>query len=60
VQTDLGGATADFTVGQSANAVLDIAFRAGKEESGKFFNIRVPGWEKAEELNQYDGAQPSW
>lgn len=60
MQTDLGGATADLTINQSATAVLDIVFRAGKEDNGKFFNIRVPGWEKAQGLNQYDGAQPPW
>ncbi|CAG8928618.1 unnamed protein product [Penicillium salamii] len=60
VQTDLGGASADLTIDQSANAVLDVVFRADKQANGKFFNIRVDGWEKAEGLNQYDGAEPSW
>lgn len=29
-------------------------------EYGKFFNVRVPGWERAEGLNQYDGAEAPW
>lgn len=60
VKTDLGGSRADLTVDVSANATLDIVFRVGKEDNGKFFNILVPGWEQAEGINYYDGAQPPW
>ncbi|KAL0263381.1 hypothetical protein SLS55_002361 [Diplodia seriata] len=60
VQTDLGGSTADLTIEQGSKAVTDIVFRVGKEETGKFFNIHVPGWEHAEGINQYDGANPPW
>ncbi|KAJ5751962.1 hypothetical protein N7520_008879 [Penicillium odoratum] len=60
VKTDMGSAYADLTVDQSANATLDIVLRAGKAENGKFFNVLVPGWENAEGINQYDGAQPPW
>ncbi|RJE20294.1 short chain oxidoreductase CsgA [Aspergillus sclerotialis] len=60
VRTNLGGKTADLSVEQSSQAVLDIIFRATTAENGKFFNVRVPGWEKAEGLNQYDGAEVPW
>lgn len=60
VQTDLGGPTADLTIEQGSKAVSDIVFRVGKEDTGKFFNIHVAGWEHAEGINQYDGACPPW
>ncbi|BDD63493.1 hypothetical protein MAP00_008376 [Monascus purpureus] len=60
VKTNLGGDAADLTVDQSSKAVLDIISHATTAENGKFFNILVPGWEKAEGLNQYDGQQPPW
>ena len=60
VQTDLGGPTADLTVDQGAKAVSDVVFRVTEKENGKFFNIHVPGWEKAEGLNQYAGEEPPW
>ncbi|KAJ5115026.1 hypothetical protein NUU61_000785 [Penicillium alfredii] len=60
VKTDLGGDSADLTVKQSATGVLDIIIPATTTENGKFYNVRVPGWEKAEGLNQYDGAQAPW
>lgn len=56
----MGGAGAHLTVDASANAILDIVFRSGKADNGKFFNVFVPGWEKAEAVNQYDGAQLPW
>ena len=60
VQTDMGGEGAHLTVNASANAILDIVFRSGKTDNGKFFNVFVPGWEKNEEVNRYDGAELSW
>ncbi|KAK1143606.1 hypothetical protein N8T08_006216 [Aspergillus melleus] len=60
VKTDLGGSGADLTTDQSANGILEILFRVTKEDNGKFFNIRVDGWEKAEGLNRYDGAEAPW
>ncbi|PKY00423.1 NAD(P)-binding protein [Aspergillus campestris IBT 28561] len=60
VKTDLGGEGADLTAEQSANAVLDIIFHKSAADTGKFFNIRVAGWEDAEGLNRYDGAQVPW
>ncbi|PWY93008.1 NAD(P)-binding protein [Aspergillus sclerotioniger CBS 115572] len=60
VKTGLGGDRADLTTEQSVQGILDIILPATKEDNGKFFNIRVPGWEKAEGLNQYDGAEVPW
>ncbi|EKG14038.1 Short-chain dehydrogenase/reductase SDR [Macrophomina phaseolina MS6] len=60
VQTDLGGSSADLTVEQGSKAVTDIVFRVSKSDTGKFFNVHVPGWEHAEGINQYDGACPPW
>ncbi|GLA23734.1 hypothetical protein AnigIFM63326_009710 [Aspergillus niger] len=60
VKTDLGGDGADITAEQSVQGLLDIIVPATHADNGKFFNIRVPGWEKAEGLNQYDGAEVPW
>ncbi|RDH30296.1 hypothetical protein BDQ94DRAFT_148811 [Aspergillus welwitschiae] len=60
VKTDLGGDRADITAEQSVQGLLDIILPATQADNGKFFNIRVPGWEKAEGLNQYDGAEVPW
>ncbi|PYH70970.1 SDR family oxidoreductase [Aspergillus vadensis CBS 113365] len=60
VKTDLGGERADITADQSVQGLLDIIVPATQEDNGKFFNIRVPGWEQAEGLNQYDGAVVPW
>ncbi|OJD29425.1 short chain oxidoreductase [Diplodia corticola] len=60
IQTDLGGTGADLTIEQGSNATADIIFRVKKEDNGKFLNVHVPGWEKAEGINQYDGGCPPW
>lgn len=60
VKTDLGGDQADLTTDQSATGVLEVISKVTNAETGKFFNVRVPGWEKAEGLNQYDGAEAPW
>ncbi|RAK89142.1 short-chain dehydrogenase-like protein [Aspergillus costaricaensis CBS 115574] len=60
VKTDLGGERADITAEQSVQGLLDIIVPATQENNGKFFNIRVPGWEQAEGLNQYDGEVVPW
>lgn len=60
IQTDLGGPTADLTVEQGAKATADVVFRVTEKDTGKFFNIHVPGWEEAEGLNQYAGENPPW
>ena len=56
----MGGEGAHLTVDASANAILDIVFRSGKKDNGKFFNVFAPGWEKNEPVNRYDGAELPW
>jgi len=51
---------ADLEVSVGAKAVFDILERDGSEINGKFLNIHVPGWEHAEGLHQYDGAEIPW
>lgn len=60
IKTDLGSQDADLTVDESAKAVLEIVHGVSKADNGKFFNVKVPGWEKAEGLNQYAGGSPAW
>jgi len=60
LQTDLGGSNADLPAGTGAKAVLKTLHDSGKKDNGKFLNIHVPGWEKNEGLNQYDGLNPPW
>ncbi|KAJ6445897.1 emp24/gp25L/p24 family protein [Purpureocillium lavendulum] len=60
VKTDMGGSRADIDVETSVNATLDIVSRAKTADTGKFFNIHVPGYEDAPGINQYDGGQPPW
>lgn len=60
MQTDLGGPSAERTVAEGGKAVLDLIKAKGQEANGKFFNIRVPGWEQSPVLNQYDGAELPW
>ncbi|KAL9590734.1 MAG: hypothetical protein Q9203_000456 [Teloschistes exilis] len=54
------GIEADLPVAAGATAVLEAVHQYGKEENGKFYNIRVAGWEEKEGLNQYDGLNPPW
>ncbi|KAK7702727.1 putative secondary metabolism biosynthetic enzyme [Botryosphaeria dothidea] len=54
LKTDLGSQAADLEPEQGANATLDIVSRATSADTGKFFNINVPGWDK------YDGSCPPW
>ncbi|RHZ57449.1 hypothetical protein CDV55_104632 [Aspergillus turcosus] len=60
LQTDLGGPRADLPPATGAEAVLDIVQKATTSQNGKFLNIRVPGWEENEGLNQYDGKEVPW
>ncbi|KFA81115.1 hypothetical protein S40288_01007 [Stachybotrys chartarum IBT 40288] len=43
VNTDMGGESADNTIETSINAVLRILYTKRREDTGKFFNIHVPG-----------------
>lgn len=54
------GVEADLPVSAGATAILEAVHKYGKEENGKYFNIRVPGWEHNEGLNRYDGLNPPW
>lgn len=56
----MGGENADLDVETRVNAMLNILDRITLKDSGKFFNIHVPGWEHAEGLNQYDGKELPW
>lgn len=60
MKTDLGGDSADLTPEQSATGLLERVDQATTADTGKFFNVRVPGWENAEGLNRYDGAEVPW
>lgn len=40
--------------------MLDIVFHKTAADTGKSFNVRVAGWEEAEGLNRYDGAEVAW
>lgn len=61
MKTELGGGEmADLTAEEGAKASLEIILRAGQDLNGKFPNILVKGWEKAEGRNQYDGSITPW
>lgn len=54
------GQEADLPVETGARAVLDVIHKHEKEDNGKFYNVRVPGWEEKEGPNQYDGQIVPW
>ncbi|KAI7778854.1 hypothetical protein LA080_001545 [Diaporthe eres] len=59
VKTDLGGkGYADLTPDESINGILEAADRIDAKDTGKFFTIRVPGWENHQK--QYDGSVRPW
>ncbi|KAK7698608.1 hypothetical protein SLS64_012347 [Diaporthe eres] len=59
VKTDLGGKDyADLTPDESVNGILEKADRIDAKDTGKFFTIRVPGWENNQK--QYDGSVRPW
>lgn len=61
MRTDLGGEYADLSVEEAVPANLDRIVKAKKEETGKFLNIHVKGWEKNEKgPNSYDGKTLPW
>jgi len=39
---------------------MEVIDNATSADNGKFYNIKVPGWENAEGLNRYDGLQAPW
>lgn len=55
VKTDLGGKdNADLEMSEAIPAIMEKVLGAGKEDNGKFLDVRVPGWER------YSGANPTW
>ncbi|KAM3498723.1 hypothetical protein MY10362_007973 [Beauveria mimosiformis] len=60
LQTDMGSQAADLDVTTGVNALKDLTLSVTKESNGKFYNIHVPGWEKTDGPNQYDGAEIPW
>lgn len=56
----MGSQAADLEVEVGVKAVLDILPRDNAALNGKHLNIHVPGWEKAEGPNQYDGGVIPW
>jgi hypothetical protein len=58
----LGGQNADLEVEEAASAITERLLHAGREEAGKFLNIRVEGWEngKPGKHNHYDGKELPW
>ncbi|KAF2847820.1 short-chain dehydrogenase-like protein [Plenodomus tracheiphilus IPT5] len=62
VKTDLGGQIADLEVDEASSAIAERLFYAGRQESGKFLNILVKGWENSKpgKFNHYDGKELPW
>jgi hypothetical protein len=62
VKTDLGGQIADLEVEEASSAIAERLFYAGRQEAGKFLNIRVEGWEngKPGKHSYYDGKELPW
>ncbi|TQV98788.1 hypothetical protein V2A60_007511 [Cordyceps javanica] len=60
LRTDMGSQDADLDVVTGVNALKDLILSATIDSNGKFYNIHVPGWEKADGPNQYDGAEIPW
>lgn len=58
MKTDLGTDAADLTVEESANGILEIAERITTKDNGKYFTVRVPGWE--DKPQQYHGGERPW
>lgn len=47
---------AHLHVSEAVTAVVEKVLGAGKEDNGKFLDIRVPGWE----TSGYSGANAAW
>jgi hypothetical protein len=58
----LGGQIADLEVEEASSAIAERLHRAGRQESGKFLNIHVKGWENSKpgKHNYYDGKELPW
>ncbi|CRG88458.1 hypothetical protein PISL3812_05488 [Talaromyces islandicus] len=60
LQTDMGGEGADLPVDIGVRATLHIVHSKTKKDNGRFFNIKVAGWENKQGPNQYNGAELPW
>ena len=60
VKTDLGSEAADLDIVTAVEALLRTIVESDASMNGKFLNIKVSGWEKAQGPNQYDGAEIPW
>lgn len=68
LKTELGSSYADLDVAVGAKATLDLLRKATKEDSGRFLNIKVEGWEHGKPgaekgeggPNVYDGVDAPW
>ena len=56
----MGGESADLPAEVGAKAVLEVVQNCDKDANGTFIDIKVPGWEKKDGLNQYDGKILPW
>ena len=61
IKTRLGDQkNADLTPERAAEAVLDRAHKAGLEDSGRFVDIEVPGFERPDGRRKYTGSDLPW
>lgn len=58
LKTALAGPDADLPVEVGVVSVLDRILEADKSESGKFYAIRVAGWD--DNVGPYDGRRLPW
>lgn len=55
-----GGDGADLTLEQGVKGIIDALITSGPEKNGKFFMIKVPGWENPAGIHKYDGRSMEW
>ncbi|KAK5048666.1 hypothetical protein LTR84_005757 [Exophiala bonariae] len=60
LRTELGSDQADLAPEVGAKGILDIADQISREDTGKFFDIHVPGWKVGPSSNTYEGGVLPW
>lgn len=63
MRTDLGGDQADLAPEEGAKGILEIADGLTSGDTGKFFDIYVPDWDREAEkaqYNRYEGGNLPW
>jgi hypothetical protein len=60
LRTDLGTDQADLSPEIGARGILEIADRVTEEDTGKFFDIYIPDWDRAAPFNRYEGGTLAW